>query len=334
MIAKPAQGAPRSRGVTTFQSEGRATGDKTIPPRSSAIGCWTVVRLAAIAIFTWTAFWVVNVTFFNGSVGNDVLEFGNYASSSFTRSHDDMEIRRVVPGALRSRESTYTEQWHATTALYKVRSSYADNAQSGISTVIPAFREQVSSNSTAPTSRGVSAYKAGGSDTNRNSSNHSRRGELLMSLRIPASSIRAAQSQNTRSPYFSYFELALSSGIIDELMPDPFNEHGTELPEAVSQKNMTEAPCKFLQNTDYIGIDTGMMTGLTASNCCNVCKRRNEMRPGSCEIAVVSSTEDDPPHACWLKRSIHRKVAKQGVIACIPPNFKGEEMMASTRVEH
>merc|ERR1712107_46449 len=39
---------------------------------------------------------------------------------------------------------------------------------------------------------------------------------------------------------------------------------------------------------------------------------------GACQVAVLSSRYDNPPQACWLKRSVTKRMSKPGVISCIP----------------
>lgn len=76
--------------------------------------------------------------------------------------------------------------------------------------------------------------------------------------------------------------------------------------------------CDFEDDLDYLGKDVGTVEGLSDQACCELCARKKD----TCMVAVMSSSYDEPPRACWLKTRISKAIRKSGVRACWPPNLK------------
>lgn len=73
-----------------------------------------------------------------------------------------------------------------------------------------------------------------------------------------------------------------------------------------------DVKCEFQEGLDYLGQDLGGgFEGLSDQACCELCARRQ-----TCVVAVMSSSHDEPPNACWLKTKITKPVHKKGVVAC------------------
>ncbi|KAH8064245.1 mannosyl-oligosaccharide 1,2-alpha-mannosidase [Aureococcus anophagefferens] len=70
------------------------------------------------------------------------------------------------------------------------------------------------------------------------------------------------------------------------------------------------ATCEFAAGLDVAGQDLrdGPASGATEATCCEACRA-----DAGCVAAVLSAPGDDPPRACWLKRSAEPAAAKDGV---------------------
>lgn len=157
-----------------------------------------------------------------------------------------------------------------------------------------------------------------------------------------------------KSPYFRRFAEAVSSGLALELMADPFarasgtsgagGTGGERAGERSGVRNgftrgeallgggadsrtspgweaapSGNVPCLYKNGFDFIGEDVVTRMRLGRADCCALCTNMNkEDGPGSCKVAVLSSKDDDPPEACWVKKNVVRAVRKRGVTACIP----------------
>jgi len=77
--------------------------------------------------------------------------------------------------------------------------------------------------------------------------------------------------------------------------------------------------CLFQDNLDYPALGKEeVFENLSPQECCELCGRHN--RDGNvCAVAVISTRNDNPPQACWLKDRVARGVHKPGVKACWPP---------------
>lgn len=76
------------------------------------------------------------------------------------------------------------------------------------------------------------------------------------------------------------------------------------------------AACDFQPDVDYSntgGADIKTISGLTKDECCAQCANTS-----GCVVAVYSADYDNPPHACWLKKSSATPSSKKGVVACWP----------------
>lgn len=94
-----------------------------------------------------------------------------------------------------------------------------------------------------------------------------------------------------------------------------------------------EHKCDFQMHVDYrmpagSGLEEIAQSGVSRDICCALCADRNEQRPGSCLVAVLSSQDDTPALSCWIKGgrsgemlslNLLRPVSKHGVSACFPP---------------
>merc|ERR1712232_379890 len=85
----------------------------------------------------------------------------------------------------------------------------------------------------------------------------------------------------------------------------------------------TSDACTFQDGVDYVGDDVGSQEGMNPNTCCEMCAGRNRQQEGACQVAVLSSRYDNPPQACWLKRSVTKSMSKPGVISCIPSENLG-----------
>ncbi|KAH8045204.1 mannosyl-oligosaccharide 1,2-alpha-mannosidase [Aureococcus anophagefferens] len=76
------------------------------------------------------------------------------------------------------------------------------------------------------------------------------------------------------------------------------------------------ATCEFAAGLDVAGQDLRdgpALVGATEATCCEACRA-----DAGCVAAVLSAPGDDPPRACWLKRSAEPAAAKDGVALCRP----------------
>lgn len=78
--------------------------------------------------------------------------------------------------------------------------------------------------------------------------------------------------------------------------------------------------CEFRPNEDVgPGWDDRVFEiDSTRERCCAAC-----VADRSCAAAVLSSAKDEPPLACWLKRHDEPRLAKSGVVTCLP-NRRGK----------
>lgn len=85
--------------------------------------------------------------------------------------------------------------------------------------------------------------------------------------------------------------------------------------------------CDFQESVDYLsdGADAMVVGPHTEISCCQLCMKS----PATCKVAVLGSSLDSPPFACWLKAKVGRAVVKAGVKACWPPGH--EPIPASPR---
>mmetsp|Transcript_49750 Transcript_49750/g.116290 ORF Transcript_49750/g.116290 Transcript_49750/m.116290 type:complete len:132 (+) Transcript_49750:3-398(+) len=87
-----------------------------------------------------------------------------------------------------------------------------------------------------------------------------------------------------------------------------------------SQWQMKHFPsCNVDEDVDYSGEEFKTLFHMTPDACCKACLRQNRKRTGTCSVAVMSSEDDSPPKACWLKRNITGVARKNGVQAFWPP---------------
>mmetsp|Transcript_52503 Transcript_52503/g.162947 ORF Transcript_52503/g.162947 Transcript_52503/m.162947 type:complete len:352 (-) Transcript_52503:418-1473(-) len=149
------------------------------------------------------------------------------------------------------------------------------------------------------------------------------------------------QKRQHESRFRKHYEEAVKSGLAKELMHDPFplqgDEEDSEGANAMLSSDVSEqvlqhrqrcdadavaeksSQCMYRKGLDYLGVDVETVSGLTADECCCLCRLRDEETPGSCDVAVLSGPSDTPPQACWLKHSITGLVEKKHVVACLPP---------------
>lgn len=93
----------------------------------------------------------------------------------------------------------------------------------------------------------------------------------------------------------------------------------------VPNRNRTNRhSCVYKTNVDYIGIDVLTIPYSNLEKCCQACRDLNIKfkTEDTCAVAVLSSSSDDPPRACWLKRMITKAVPKAGVTSCIATTSK------------
>lgn len=169
---------------------------------------------------------------------------------------------------------------------------------------------------------------------------------------VPRALLRARQ---WGSRYLRYYEEAVSRGWAQELMAEPFGDgaigfHGMDLTAMALRPGMQRwipndagvpstdeleswqpfarladeaedivtgaakdgGGCTFRPGTDIIGGDMEVVQGLSVERCCEICIKKK-----GCEAAVLSSLQDSPPRACWLKAGVRRFAAKDGVVACL-----------------
>eukprot|EP00928_Gymnodinium_smaydae_P081310 TRINITY_DN64858_c0_g1_i1.p1 TRINITY_DN64858_c0_g1~~TRINITY_DN64858_c0_g1_i1.p1 ORF type:complete len:751 (-),score=120.72 TRINITY_DN64858_c0_g1_i1:104-2356(-) len=83
----------------------------------------------------------------------------------------------------------------------------------------------------------------------------------------------------------------------------------------------SEPKCVFQDNTDYRSLgEEDVIENSSPEDCCRSCAEKNRVRPGSCAVGVLSSENDVPPLACWLKEKVSSStISKDGVKACWPP---------------
>mmetsp|Transcript_36415 Transcript_36415/g.66709 ORF Transcript_36415/g.66709 Transcript_36415/m.66709 type:complete len:236 (+) Transcript_36415:87-794(+) len=154
----------------------------------------------------------------------------------------------------------------------------------------------------------------------------------LMKLKDPRLS---RMPSSGRGPYAKDYEKALESGLALELMANPFGSDGS-LPELaksllsaadsdskegsshVRHSKGTPASCTMETDMDYFGEDFKRLFHLTPDACCRACQRQNKRKAGTCDVAVLSAEDDNPPKVCWLKRNISSAADKAGVQAFWP----------------
>lgn len=145
------------------------------------------------------------------------------------------------------------------------------------------------------------------------------------------------RAKGFHSPYLRSFEKAIDSGLVKELMDDPFpsrwviaghdhsmlkfskgsiTDHDHWLHESVGLPRLPKnSECKFEEDKDYDGIDIAHYEGLTDQECCDMCTNMGK----KCWVAIMSGPQDEPPRACWLKYGTQGHTDKKGVRACWPP---------------
>ena len=75
--------------------------------------------------------------------------------------------------------------------------------------------------------------------------------------------------------------------------------------------------CDFQEDMDYSlmgGTEQLANAKSTRAECCQLCRERNRDSKGSCSVAVLSSSSDTPPSACWIKarRALRELSSRRG----------------------
>jgi len=113
---------------------------------------------------------------------------------------------------------------------------------------------------------------------------------------------------------------------------NPLNLRGSGTP-ATAQQLLAPGKCEFLDNVDYHiagqAAEDVAKTRTTADECCQICMNKNIERKGSCIVAILSTPQDSPASACWIKAGKDGSalaslaaVSKPGVKACLPPGHQ------------
>jgi len=94
--------------------------------------------------------------------------------------------------------------------------------------------------------------------------------------------------------------------------------------------------CTFRDGVDYVGPGPEeLVEKLSDQQCCELCKSRNDAKPGSCMVGVLSADYDSPPRACWLKGHVSKAIPKKGVRSCWPSKPpKGLDDKITSDIEH
>ena len=100
--------------------------------------------------------------------------------------------------------------------------------------------------------------------------------------------------------------------------------------QTTAKKTEDDSPCSFEMDVDFgdSSAEGDMVEDSSADECCAACVARDW-----CVAAVLSAATDTPAKACWLKPSIGLRIAKPGVVACIPKEEKPIIQSAKCRYE-
>ena len=105
---------------------------------------------------------------------------------------------------------------------------------------------------------------------------------------------------------------------------DPMEQESLRLALAALELQIAQeqSPCAFEEDVDFLDEEAEVIKDSDKESCCDLCAGKDW-----CAAAVVSGPSDEPPRACWLKRSTHKKIVKRGVVACVPKKdfSKGEK---------